>query len=162
MVAMYLTYAGNKGHALIDRELYLPRSWIDDQERREQAGVPEDVEFPTKPALAGEMITRPLDAGVPAAWVAGDEVYGGDPGPRETLEDRGIGYVLAVACSHPAHTGTGKHRADELTALVPKRAWQRLSAGAGSKGPPVLRLVLDQHRTQPHRRQRVLVAAGPP
>jgi SRSO17 transposase len=134
-VAVYLTYAGNKGHALIDRELYLPRSWIDDEERREQAGVPEDVEFATKPALAGEMITRALDAGVPAAWVAGDEVYGGDPGLRETLEDRGIGYVLAVACSHPAHTGAGKHRADELTALVPKRAWQRLSAGAGSKGP---------------------------
>jgi SRSO17 transposase len=72
---------------------------------------------------------------VPATWVAGDGVYGGDPGLRETLEDRGIGYVLAVACSHPVHTGAGTHRTDELTALLPKRAWQRLSAGDGSRGP---------------------------
>jgi SRSO17 transposase len=134
-VAVYLTYATSRGHALIDRELYLPQSWTGDEERCAQAGVPDDVEFATKPALAGEMITRALDAGVPAAWVAGDEVYGGDPKLRETLEDRGIGYVLAVACSHPVHTGAGKYRADELTTLLPKRAWQRLSAGAGSKGP---------------------------
>ena len=133
-VAVYLTYASSKGHALVDRALYLPQSWTDDQ-RREQAGVPDDVEFATKPALAGEMITRALDAGVPATWVAGDEVYGGDPGLRRTLEDRGTGYVLAVACSHPVRTHAGKHRADELAARLPKRAWQRLSAGNGSKGP---------------------------
>jgi SRSO17 transposase len=134
-VAVYLTYASARGHALVDRELYLPQVWADHTDRREYADVPDDVEFATKPALAGKMITRALDAGVPATWVAGDEVYGADPGLRETLEDRGIGYVLAVACSHPVHTHVGKHRADELTARVPKHAWQWLSAGVGSKGP---------------------------
>jgi SRSO17 transposase len=134
-VAVYLTYASAGGHALIDRELYLPRVWADDTDRREQAGVPATVKFATKPALATEMITRALDAGISARWVAGDEVYGADPKLRKTLEDRGVGYVLAVACSHPVRTGAGKIRADQLAATLPRKAWQRLSAGAGSKGP---------------------------
>jgi SRSO17 transposase len=75
-VAVYLTYAAPGGHALIDRALYLPRSWSDDQVRRAVAGVPAQVEFATKPALAQRMILAALDAGVPAAFVAGDEVYG--------------------------------------------------------------------------------------
>ena len=136
-VAVYLTYASAAGHALIDRELYRPRVWADDTARRDQAGVPAEVTFATKPALATEMITRALDAGIGARWVTGDEVYGGDPKLRETLEDRGIGYVLAVAvaCSHQVRTGAGKIRADEFAASLPRRAWQRLSAGVGSKGP---------------------------
>src|SRR4051794_3548219 len=76
------------------------------------------------------MITRALDAGVTTRWVTGDEVYGADPKLRKTLEDRGIGYVLAVACSHPVRTGVGKIRADVLAASLPRRAWQRPSAGA--------------------------------
>lgn len=80
------------------------------------------------------MITRSLDAGHRPAWVAGDEVYGGNPKLRTTLEGRGIGYALAVACSHEATTGGGKLRADVLAKKVLKRAWQRLSAGAGAKG----------------------------
>jgi SRSO17 transposase len=134
-VAVYLTYASDRGHALIDRELYLPQVWADDAGRRGQAGVPADAEFATKPALATEMITRALDAGVSAGWVAGDEVYGGNPRLRETLEDRGIGYVLAIACSHQIHTHVGKIRADELAASLPRKAWQQVSAGDGSKGP---------------------------
>ncbi|WP_328522744.1 IS701 family transposase [Kribbella sp. NBC_00359] len=134
-VAVYLTYASADGHALIDRELYLPRVWADDTDRREQAGVPATVKFATKPALATEMITRALDAGVTARWVAGDEVYGADPKLRKTLEDRGVGYALAVACSHPVRTGVGKIRADALAASLLSKAWQRLSAGNGSKGP---------------------------
>jgi SRSO17 transposase len=134
-VAVYLTYASAGGHALIDRELYLPQVWADDTDRRTTAGVPAEVKFATKPALAAEMITRALDTGVAATWVAGDEVYGGDPQLRATLEDRGIGYVLAVACSHPVRTPAGKQRADELASRLPRRAWQRLSAGDGSKGP---------------------------
>jgi SRSO17 transposase len=119
-VAVYLTHAGAAGHALIDRELYRPRVWADDTARRDQAGVPAEVTFATKPALATEMITRALDAGIGARWVTGDEVYGGDPKLRETLEDRGIGYVLA--CSHQVRTGAGKIRADELAASLPRRA----------------------------------------
>jgi SRSO17 transposase len=90
-VAVYLVYASQAGHAVIDRELYLPRSWTDDAERCRAAGVPDQVGFATKPALATQMICRALDAGVPAAWVAGDEVYGANPKLRAELERRGIG-----------------------------------------------------------------------
>lgn len=147
-VAVYLTYATRAGHTLIDRALYLPKSWAEDAERRAAAGVPDSVRFATKPALAGELIGRALDAGVRAGWVAGDEVYGADGKLRRALEARGLGYVLAVACDHQVitttrqRTGPGgktkilaeKKRADELVAGLPKHAWQQISAGAGSKG----------------------------
>ncbi len=63
---MYLTYAATRGHALIDRELYLPKSWTDDPAHGAAAGVPADVEFATKPGLATAMLTRTLGAGMPA------------------------------------------------------------------------------------------------
>ena len=133
-VVVYLTYAAPAGHALIDRELYLPNSWITDNERSAAAGVPEGTTFATKPALAWRMIGRALDAGTPAAWVTGDEVYGGDPGLRASLEKRQLGYVLAVAKSHTVATATGPIRADALAQRLPPGSWQRLSAGAGAKG----------------------------
>lgn len=135
-VAVYLTYATTRGHALIDRALYLPRCWTDDDQRRGAAGVPADVEFATKPALARRMLTDALDAGVSASWVAGDEVYGADPGLRGDLERRGMGYVLAVACNHQVTTELGtRRRADQVTAGLPPQRWRRLSAGRGAKGP---------------------------
>jgi len=134
-VAVYLTYAGGKGHALIDRALYLPKCWAEDAERRAAAGVPAEVRFATKPALAREMIVRALEGGAAAPWVAGDEVYGADPGLRAELESRRVGYVLAVACSHRVATAAGKRRADQIATGLPLHAWQRLSAGRGSKGP---------------------------
>jgi SRSO17 transposase len=121
-VAVYLVYATAAGHAVIDRELYLPRSWTDDPDRLQAAGVPHEVGFATKPALAQAMIRRALDAGVPAAWVAGDEVYGANPGLRAELEARGVGYVLAVACDHLVGFGGATHRADALLWQVPARA----------------------------------------
>src|ERR1700750_48690 len=95
-VAVYLAYAAPAGSAFLDRALYLPRSWTTDPARCRAAGVPEDVTFATKPALAQEMISRALDAGTPAGWVAGDEVYGQDPQLRGELARRGLGYVLAI------------------------------------------------------------------
>ena len=133
-VAVYLTYAGARGHAMIDRELYLPKSWTDDPERCTQAGVPDDIGFLTKPALATGMICRALDAGVAARWVAGDEVYGADPALRDELELRRVGYVLGIGCDRRVLTSAGSLRADKIAASLPKRAWQRLSAGAGAKG----------------------------
>jgi SRSO17 transposase len=133
-VAVYLVYAGQRGHAAVDRELYVPRSWTSAPDRCRAAGLGEDAAFATKPELAAHMVARFLDAGRRAAWVAGDEVYGGNPKLRGALEERGIGYVLAVACSHEAVTQAGKFRADTLAKKVPKRAWQKLSAGAGAKG----------------------------
>jgi SRSO17 transposase len=134
-VAVYLAYAGPAGTAFIDRALYLPRSWTADPARCQDAGVPGGTAFATKPALARQMIGRALDAGAPAAWAAGDEVYGQDPQLRAELARRGLGYVLAVAKSHPVTTGTGARPAIELARRLPARAWQRLSAGPGAKGP---------------------------
>jgi SRSO17 transposase len=133
-VAVYLTYAGAAGHAMIDRELYLPRCWTTDPQRCAAAGIPEQVTFATKSALAKTMISRALDAGVPARWVAADEVYGADPGLRTDLETRQVSYVLAIGCDRRVPTAAGPMRPDTLAANLPKAAWQRLSAGPGAKG----------------------------
>jgi SRSO17 transposase len=133
-VAVYLTYAAPGGHAFIDRALYLPKGWADDAQRRDDARVPTDVQFATKPALAGQMITRAVAAGVPASWVAGDEVYGADPALRATIRRHGLGYVLQIAANRQVPTAAGPVRVDQLAARLPKRAWQKRSAGAGSKG----------------------------
>ncbi len=133
-VAVYLVYSATAGHAAIDRRLYIPRSWTQDPQRCHAAGIPDDLRFATKPALATHMITQALDAGVPAGWVAGDEVYGGDPHLSAELERRQIGYVLAVSRKRPITTRGGVFRAGNLAHGLPKHAWQRLSAGAGAKG----------------------------
>jgi SRSO17 transposase len=133
-VAVYLAYSTPRGHAAIDRELYVACSWGEDAARCRAAGIPDTVGFATEPALAARMIGRALDAGVPASWVAGDEVYGGNPLLRASLEGREVGYVLAVARDHQILTRAGKFRADALVKQLPKRAWQKFSAGTGAKG----------------------------
>ena len=133
-VAVFLSYAAPAGHALIDRELYLPRSWAADPAQCAAAGIPDKTVFATKPGLARRMLGRALDAGTPAAWVTGDEVYGADPGLRADLERCQIGYVLAVAASHQVVTAAGPGQARQIAARVPRPAWQRYSAGQGAKG----------------------------
>jgi SRSO17 transposase len=96
--------------------------------------VPDNVEFAIKPTLAREMIARALDADTPAAWVAGDEVYGADPRLRSDLHDRRIGYVLAVAKDHQVTTAAGRHKRVDLVTRLPARIWARHSAGAGATG----------------------------
>jgi SRSO17 transposase len=135
-VGVFLAYAAPDGsRALIDRELYLPEKWASDRDRCAAAGIGEEVAFATKPQLAQKMIARAVNAGVPFSWVAADEVYGGNPGLRSWLEEEGIAYVMAVACSEMVTTAAGRSRADELAALVPASGWQRLSCADGSKGP---------------------------
>jgi SRSO17 transposase len=92
----FLAYSTSGGRTFLDRALCLPRSWMDDAERCQAAGVPERVAFATKPALARHMIGRALEAGVPARWVTGDSVYGSDRGFRRFLQQRGIAYVLGI------------------------------------------------------------------
>ena len=133
-MTVWLTYASSAGHGLIDRALYLPRCWTEDPDRRTGAGVPDGIGFATKPMLARQMIARTLDAGVPARWVTGDEVYGADPQLRAECERRRLGYVLAVARDYQVPTAAGPIRADMLTLQLPRRAWQPLSAGSGAKG----------------------------
>ncbi len=126
-VGVYLVCAAGGGHAFLDRALYLPRSWAEDPARLAAAGVPDDVGFATKPALARAMLARALDAGIPARWVAGDEVYGADPGLRADLHARGVGYVLAVASNHRVRTAAGP-----LPVAGPGRAAPQPSLGSGT------------------------------
>jgi SRSO17 transposase len=134
-LGVFLAYAGPKGRALIDRELYLPKSWTEDRDRCREAGVPEDVQFATKPELARLMLGRALDAGTPAAWVTADEAYGKDRKFRDWLEQRRIGYVVAVAGNQAVAGDVGTSRADALAAHAPDQAWKRHSCGNGAKGP---------------------------
>jgi SRSO17 transposase len=137
-IGVFLAYASGKGHSLIDRALYLPEAWCTDATRRAEAAIPKDVVFATKPALATQMIARALDAGVPCAWVLGDEVYGSDHKLRTLLEQREQAFVLTVRSNEKLWAirakKTGWYTAAELAEACPASAWQRLSAGAGSKG----------------------------
>jgi SRSO17 transposase len=135
-IGVFLAYAVPGGpRALIDRELYVPRSWTGDRERCAAAGIPPDTAFATKPQLAQVMIERAAAAGIPFAWFTADEAYG-DNGPlREWLEASGIAYVVAVSCDHRVPAGAGRViRADRLAAKIPPGGWQRVSCGPGSKG----------------------------
>jgi SRSO17 transposase len=136
-LGVFLAYAGPRGRALIDRELYLPKSWTDDRDRCREAGVPDDVQFATKPELARLMLGRALDAGVPAAWVTADEAYGKDGRFRDWLEQRRAAYVVAVASNQAVPGSAGTSRADVLAAHAPDQAWKRRSCGNGAKGPRV-------------------------
>jgi SRSO17 transposase len=138
-IGVFLGYASPRGRAGIDRALYLPRQWADDRERREQAGVPETVEFHTKPWLALAMIERALDAGVPARWVVGDSVYGGDGKLRRALEARGQAYALAVKRTEQPTTSPPYGPPDQVVvadvaAGLEPEDWRRLSCGDGAQG----------------------------
>jgi SRSO17 transposase len=135
-IGVFLAYAVPGGpRALIDRELYLPRSWTADPQRMAAAGIRQDASFATKPQLARAMIERAAAAGIPFGWVSAEEAYG-DNGPlRGWLEREGIAYVLAVACDHRVRAGAGRTiRADKLAARIPPAGWQQISCGPGSKG----------------------------
>jgi SRSO17 transposase len=132
---VFLGYAAKRGRALLDRALYLPKEWADDADRRRAAGVPESVRFATKIVLARRMVERAIDAGVPAAWVAADAVYGSDHAFRKAIEDRGLGYVVGVRSDQPVCVGFRQARVRALPAEVPAAGWHRLSCGDGSKGP---------------------------
>jgi len=137
-VAVFLSYASARGRALIDRRIYLPKSWADDRARCAAAGVPAGTQFAAKPELALDMITDAVAAKVPAGWVAADEVYGDNGAFRARVAKLGLGYVLAVSCDHriPAFpNGKRRRRAGHIAAAVPRSCWQRVSAGTGSKGP---------------------------
>jgi SRSO17 transposase len=95
-VGVFLAYASRYGHALIDRELYLPQSWAEDGGRRRGAGIPEEVEFVTKPRQAQAMIGRAVAAGVPFAWFTADETYGQAKWLQAWLEGQDIWYVVAI------------------------------------------------------------------
>lgn len=133
-VGVFVGYATPKGQTLIDRALYLPESWTDDAKRRNKTKVPETVAFATKPQLAQTMLSRALDAGIPAAWVTGDSVYGNDRSLRTMLQARRQAFVLAVKSDLRLPLLGGNIRASTLANRVPPSEWQTLSCGEGAKG----------------------------
>lgn len=134
-IGVFLAYASPDGRAFLDRELYLPQEWAEDRARRQEAGVPEEVSFQTKPQLAKAMLQRALEGGVPASWVTGDEVYGSDRRLRVWLEQQEMPHVLAIRSNEPLWLGTDRGPAQVRANRVPLEDWVRLSAGDGAKGP---------------------------
>jgi len=137
-IGVFATYVSRHGHAFIDRALYLPKAWTGDAARMTAAHVPDGTAFATKPCLAVQMIERAIAAEVPFAWVAADSVYGvGDI--EMALRRAGRGYVLGVHADH--HFGSWADKppvagqAEEIARDLDPSAWQRLSAGNGTKGP---------------------------
>jgi SRSO17 transposase len=113
----------------------MPQSWIEDRPRCRAAGVPDNVEFATKPQLARQKLERALDSGVPCGWVTADEVYGGDRPLRLWLESRAQSFVLAVKKNEPLWwKGPTYVRPDKIVQALPSQAWRRLSAGIGAEG----------------------------
>jgi SRSO17 transposase len=132
---VFASYAAAAGHAVIGARLYVPRDWADDRQRRQAAGIPDDLEFATKPQLAAEIVKQVLAEGRCPPWVTGDEVYGRDAKLRTFCEDQHTGYVLKIPCSFRVTLPAGqKIRADHAARLAPAKAWQTASAGHGSKG----------------------------
>lgn len=136
-IGVFLAYVSDAGHALIDRQLYLPESWTGDRDRCAAAGIPEGVEFATKPRMAMVMVQRVLDAGVPFGWFTADELYGHAGYLRTWLEQRRVKHVVAVQSNDevPLRGGWRSRPAAELVAELPMRKWRRFSVGNGAHGP---------------------------
>jgi len=129
-LGVFLSYASSKGHTPIDRRLYMPEVWTEDKARREEAGVPEDLRFATKPELALEMIQEATAAGFPYKWVTGDCAYGDSRAIRKWLEENGKCYVLNISRKEYID---GEQVGTKLSKL-PKEGWFEASCGNGSKG----------------------------
>jgi SRSO17 transposase len=157
-MGVFLAYASAAGHTLLDERLYLPKEeWADDRQRRQEAGIPQEVVFRTKPELALELI-RCVGAKVRHGWVTFDEGYGKDPGflsGLEELDERYIGevpkscrvWLQRPQVTQPKPSRSGQERrarvaADQpkpqavadIAAALPASAWKRLRFREGSKG----------------------------
>ena len=138
-IGVFASYASRWGHALIDRRLYLPKSWANDPQRRAKAHVPEEIAFATKPEMAREMVARLLDEGIPCAFILADAVYGADTKFRRMLEERQQPYVLAVRSNQTLRfmEDWTLIQSDPFTMIaeLPGDVWTPLSAGEGAQGP---------------------------
>jgi SRSO17 transposase len=137
-IGVFAAYVSDKGCAFIDRQLYLPKDWINNSIRRQAAHVPDSIRFVTKPEIAAQMIARALAEGVPFAWVAADTIYG--VGAIEMqLRRAGKGYVLGAHATDQFYSWIGKPEvagtAEQIAQELAPGAWRRLSAGNGTKGP---------------------------
>jgi SRSO17 transposase len=134
-VGVFLAYASQRGHAFLDRALYLPEEWIDDRPRARAAGIPDEVDFASKPDLAWHMLRQAVKQQVPFGWVTADSIYGDYRRLRLWLEELPKRYVLAVSRKETVVIDWQQHRVGDLLDSLPQAGWQRLSAGEGAKGP---------------------------
>ncbi|AXQ58837.1 IS701 family transposase [Streptomyces albidoflavus] len=137
-VGVFLAYSGQRGRTLIDRALYLPKSWTDDRVRCRDAGIGDEIEFATKVRFARQMVRRAIEDEVPFRWVTADAGYGYSKGWRYELEQADVFHVVATtrhdtvvtrqALDHPLH---------DLMADLPRQKWKRRSCGEGAHGPRI-------------------------
>lgn len=141
-VGEFLAYAAGGSVALLDCELYLPRTWVDDAERRDKCHVPADVTFKHGWELAADMVFRHR-AHVPHRWVVADENYGRPTEFRDLLARESESYVLEVPSNAKVRLVRGGDwtRADEWAAQLPRSAWQEFPVRDGEKGPIKVRAV---------------------
>lgn len=132
-IGVFLSLAGNKGRTLIDCELYLSKEWCDDEKRRREAHIPNDIVFKTKPQLARQMLERSWAQGLNPEWVLGDSVYGSWQF-RDFLERHHQKYVLGVTSQQRLWVNFKQVRIDEIVKEKADKAWIRHSVGAGAKG----------------------------
>lgn len=133
-IGVFLSYASEAGHTMIDRKLYLPEEWASDAERRQEAGVPEDVVFETKPQMALAMLKHAYEAEVAFEWVTGDSVYGDFRDIRLWCESVGKGYVLCVSGKEHVWIGHRQYRVSKLLEGIDPDNWEEASCGDGAKG----------------------------
>ncbi len=133
-VAVFLAYGSVRGTAFIDRALYLPRIWTQDRDRCAAAGVPTEVGFATKVALAKQLLARAFAAGVPTRWVVADSFYGRGHAFRQWLEEHGRAHVVGVLPKQVVVCNARRQRAEAVAASLPRSAWVCRSAGSGSQG----------------------------
>lgn len=138
-LGVFLAYASPLGRALIDAELYLPKSWTSDPARCTEAGVPGDIEFATKPVLARQMLARALDAGLPVSWATADEAYGMDYKFRHFLEQRRVDAKCTPLRRPASHfviaisrmiVGLGRAWSSWAAGWSPALRWSRLGCGS--------------------------------
>lgn len=133
-VGVFLAYASDKGAAFIDRALYLPRAWTDDQVRRSEAGIPTTTSFRSKIELAEQLLARAFEAGVPARWVTADAGYGRSHAFRRWLEEHGRSYVVAVPSSNAVHVVGRRQTVEKIGVQLTDADWTMVEATTGAPG----------------------------
>ncbi len=175
-VGIYLAYAGRREHALVEMRLYLPEAWAKDKKRRKKAGVPKEVRFATRHALALQMLAE-HGAALPHRWIAGDDEMGRSSAFRRALRERKEQYLLMVPSNTtvrdldsptPEYGGRGRRpkqqfqRVDRWAAALPESAWTEHDVRDGTKGPLVVevarcRALARTERSKPDDEETLLV-----
>jgi SRSO17 transposase len=166
-VGVYLGYVSRKEHALVDVRLYLNQDWAKDKRRRKKVGVPREIRFRTRHALALEMLAEHGTV-LPHAWIAGDDEMGRSSAFRRELRGLGEHYLLAVPSNTlvrdldaqpPPYGGRGRHpqvpfaRADRWCTALPKKAWTTVDVRDAARGPLTVQCVKTRVQAKTDRRR---------